>query len=663
MLLYGGDYNPEQWPEATWPEDVRLMREAGVNVVTVGVFSWARIEPRPGERDLGWLDRALDLLHAGGIRVFLATPTASPPPWMGHRWPETLPVDDGGHRLHYGSRNQFCPSSPVYREQALALVRDLAARYAGHRALAAWHVGNESGPSCWCDRTAEHFRRWLLARYGDLDGLNDAWGTTVWSQRYDDLIEVLPPRRAPWLRNPTQELDFRRFTSDALLELFLAERETLRRAAPEVPVTTNFIHLSGQVDQWAWAAQEDLVSVDLYPDPEDPNSHLEGAFGCDVARSLGGGRPWALMEQAPSAVNWRPRNLAKRPGQLRLWSLQAVARGADAVCSFQWRASRVGAERHHSGMVPHAGEDSRVFREVRALGADLRRLGEVAGQRVRAPVALLLDWEDRWALELGGHPRQDLSLADLVADWFRPLWRMGVVADVARPGSDLSAYAVVVAPNLYLVTDAAAARLAAYVAAGGCLVVGFFSGVVDERLHVRLGGWPAPAALRDAVGVRVEEHRPLGAAERLDCASEALGRFGATYWMDDLRAEGASAVASVEDGDFAGMPVVLRNAHGRGAAWYVGTRPDEAGRAAIVRRVCADAGVRSAVTDPPAGVECVLRGDVLFLLNHGDRAARVEVAGAHEDLLTGARSDGSVTLDRFGVAALRGLRPGGPASG
>ena len=324
---------------------------------------------------------------------------------------------------------------------------------------------------------------------------------------------------------------------------------------------------------------------------------------------------------------------------------------------FQWRASRVGAERHHSGMVPHAGEDSRVFREVRSLGADLRRLGEVAGRRVRAPVALLLDWEDLWRSSSAG----TRARASRWRTWSPTgSGRCGAWASWprARPESDLSAYAVVVAPNLYLVTDAASARLAAYVAAGGCLVVGFFSGVVDERLHVRLGGWPAPAALRDAVGVRVEEHRPLGAAERLDCASEALGRFRGTYWMDDLRAEGASAVASVEDGDFAGMPVVLRNARGRGAAWYVGTRPDEAGRAAIVRRVCADAGVRGAVTDLPADVECVPRGDVLFLLNHGDLAARVEVAGAHEDLLTGARSDGPVTLDRFGVAALRGLRAG-----
>jgi beta-galactosidase len=623
------------------------MREAGVRVLTVGVFGWSRIEPRPGERDLGWLDRVLDLLHSHDLRAFLATPTASPPPWLGHLRPETLPVDAAGRRLGYGSRNQFCPSAPAYRAAALALVEDLAARYAGHPALAAWHVGNELGPTCFCDETAAHFRWWLRARYGELDVLNEAWGTAVWSQRYGAWDEVLPPRRAPYLLNPAQQLDFRRFTSDALLEHYLAERAVLRRLAPGVPVTTNCISLSPQVDQWRWAAEQDLVSIDLYGDPEDPLAPVRDALACDAARSLGGGRPWALMEQAASAVSWRRRNLAKRPGQMRLWSLQAVARGADAVCFFQWRASRQGPEKFHSAMLPHAGPETRVHREVRALGAELARLGEVAGGRVPARVAVLLDWESWWAFDLEAHPRGDLDLLDLLAAWYRPLWQAGVAVDVAHPARDLGGYDLVLAPNLYLVTDAAAANLAGYVAAGGHLVAGFFSGVVDEHDRIR------PAPFRKLLGIVVEEFRPLGDDERVTCASAELGRFTGHLWTEDLRAEGAKAVAAIEAGDLAGTPAITRHAHGRGLAWYVATRPEDAALAALLRRACAAAGVRPAVAGLPAGVEAVRRGDVLFLLNHGEGEAVVALDGPHRDLLGGSVHDGSVALERFGAAALR----------
>ncbi|GAA1290449.1 beta-galactosidase [Saccharothrix xinjiangensis] len=644
-LRYGGDYNPEQWPEEVWAEDVELMRRAGVNTATVGVFSWARIEPRPGERDFGWLDRVLDLLHAGGIEVFLATPTASPPPWLGHRFPETLPVDFDGHRLAYGSRNQFCPSSPVYREHALALVTDLARRYADHPALKLWHVGNELGQVCHCDTTAAHFRRWLRARHGTLDELNEAWHTVFWSQRYGSWDEVIPPRRAPYLINPGQRLDFARFCSDTLVESFLAERDVLRRITPDVPVTTNFMGLHPVVDGWALAAHEDVVSHDWYPDPADPESHVLSALSFDLMRSLKRG-PWLLMEQAAGAVNWRRRNPPKPAGQLRAQSVQAVARGADAVCFFQWRASRGGAEKFHSGMVPHAGPDSRVFREVEALGADLAALAPVAGAPVVADVAVVLDWENWWAVELDAHPSGDFALLDRVRDCYRPLFELGATVDfvpaTASP-ADLAAYRLVVVPNLYLVRDPEPLR--SFVAGGGTVVVGFFSGVVDERDQVFPGGYPGP--LRELLGLRVEEVVPLGPDDVLACSSAELGGFTADFWRDDLLVEGAEVVAALDDG----TPVVLRHRHGAGAAWYVATRPEEGAAVRLFARVLAEAGVEPA-PDRPRGVEVVRRGDVLFLVNHGVDEVSVDVPGAHVDLLTGAGVSGSTTLGRFGVAAL-----------
>ncbi len=386
-IRYGGDYNPEQWPESTWAQDVRLMGEAGVNLVTVGVFSWSRLQPAPGELNAGWLDRVLGLLLAAGIGVDLATGTASPPPWLVAAHPEILPVTVDGQRLAPGARQHYCPSAPAFRAAAVDLAGRMARRYAGHPAVELWHVSNEYGchvPACYCELSAAAFRDWLRARYGELGALNEAWGGAVWSQDYTSWDQVQPPRTAPTHGNPAQQLDFARFSSAELLACYRAERDAIAAQAQHAPVTTNFMGFFRPLDQFSWAADLDVVSVDSYPDPADPESYLLSAMTCDLTRSvarLAGspGRPWVLMEQAPSAVNWRPVNVPKAPGQYRALSLQAVARGSDAVLSFQWRAAAAGAEKFHSGMLPHAGTDSRTWREVAGLGADLGRLAPVAG--------------------------------------------------------------------------------------------------------------------------------------------------------------------------------------------------------------------------------------------------------------------------------------------
>jgi beta-galactosidase len=657
-VFYGGDYNPEQWPEETWREDARLMNEAGVNLVSLGIFSWARLEPQPGAYDFAWLDRVMDLLHEHGVKVDLATATASPPPWLATLHPESLPVTADGVTLWPGARQQYCPSSAAYRAAAGALVRRVAERYRDHPALALWHGNNEYGchvAACYCDASAAAFRAWLRDRYGTLDRLNDAWGTAFWSQRYDRWEEIVPPRTAPTFPNPTQQLDFRRFSSDALLALFEMERAILTEVTPDVPVTTNFMGFFKPLDYWAWAAREDIVSHDAYPDPADPRAHVGAAMSYDLMRSLGGGRPWVLMEQVTSQVNWRARNALKRPGQMRLWSMQAVARGADGVMFFQWRAARAGAEKFHGAMVPHVGTgDSRIWREVTALGAELRRLDDVVGARTPAEVAIVFDWESWWALELDSHPSRDVRLLEQVGRYYAPLFDRNIAVDFVAPDADLARYRVALVPNLYLVRDGVAENLERFVAAGGRLVMSFFSGIADAEDHILLGGYPAP--FRALLGLRVEEFDPYAVGQTNGLIAADGGRHACDLWGDVIHLEGAEAIATFEQDFYAGGPAVTRHAYGDGAAYYVGTRPTEEYLARLLEGICRDAGV-SAPLDAPAGVEVTRRvageDSFLFALNHTADTVEFSLPRPAVDALTGQERDGVVQLGPREIVIVR----------
>jgi beta-galactosidase len=635
------------------------MQEAGVNLVSLGIFSWSRLEPEEGRYDFDWLDRIMDMLHEGGVSADLATATASPPPWMSHQHPEMLPVMADGVRLWHGGRQQYCPSSPVYRSGAERLVAALADRYANHPALAMWHVGNEYGchvPACYCDVSAAAFRAWLQERYGSVEHLNRAWGTDFWSQRYSDWDEVIPPRRTPTWPNPGQQLDFMRFSSDELLACYEVEHAVLTEKSPGVPVTTNFMRLFKPLDYWKWAEREDIVSDDVYQDPADPEAAMRAALAGDLMRSLGRGRPWVLMEQTPGRVNWRDVNVAKLPGQMRLWSYQAVARGADGVMFFQWRQSRAGAEKFHSAMVPHGPPDSSpVWREVKQLGQELRGLDAVCGTRVKSEVAIVLDWESWWALELPSKPSNRVRQVDQLEDYYRPLYGANVVPDFVRPEHDLSGYKLVLVPNLYLVSDEGAANLNEFVRAGGTLVMSFFSGVADPFEHIRLGGYPAP--FRRMLGLTVLDWLPLSDGEgvKLDFADGTQGR--ADLWSEMIELHGADVVATFSGTRLDGRPAITRHASGSGLAIYLGTRLDELAMARVIRSACGDARVEP-VMEVPAGVEVVrrdmARSSILFLLNHRDVDVDVPITQAGTNLVDGAQVHaGLLRIGPFGAAVIR----------
>jgi len=658
-LRYGGDYNPEQWDRATWREDVAAMRAAGVTTVTVGVFSWALLEPEPDRVETAWLDEVLDLLHGAGIEVDLATPTASPPPWLARLDPETLPVDASGHRLHHGSRTHFCPSSPTYRERALAITRAVARRWAAHPAVVMWHVNNELGTTCWCPRCGEAFRGWLRARYGSVEALDAAWGTAVWSQRYTRWEEVAPPLRAPYLLHPAHTLDYRRFASDALLALYRAERDAIREVDAVRPVTTNLMGFFGGADYRSWAGDLDVISDDSYPDPADPGSPVRAALTHDLMRSLADG-PWLLMEQAVGAVSWRPHNVPKTTAVMRQDALRAVAHGADGVLSFQWRASPAGPERFHSAMVPHAGTGTRLHRAVQQLGRDLAALADVAGTHERAEVALLHDWPSRWAAEEPATPSEHLRVLPQLEAWYRPFWETGVGVDVRHPGDDLEGYRLVLAPQLYLLTDDDAARLRRYVTDGGCLALGPFSAVADGNARVRTGPFPAP--FTDLLGAEGEEWWPLPGGGGDDdtvglvpdpASPEDVGSGTARTWAEVLRPTHGVVVARFDGGDVDGLPALVRSRDDR--LHYLATIPDDV----LLRRwllgLAERRGVapRHPVAAVPAGVEVARRGPVTFVLNHRRTAVEVPVRTPCLDLLDGVEHQARVPVPPGGTVVLR----------
>lgn len=654
---FGGDYNPEQWPEEVWREDARLMQEAGVNLVTVGVFSWARIQPTAQTWDFEWLDRVLDLLHAHGVAVDLATATASPPAWLTTAHPEMLPVDRLGHVLGQGGRQAWSPSSSVYREHSLRLVERMAARYKDHPALAMWHVSNELGchnGRSYSEDEAVAFRAWLEHRYGDLDTLNSAWGTSFWSQHYGTWEEIQPPRIAPSFSNPTQQLDFARFSSDALRDQLRAEAEILRRHTPDMPITTNFMVMGhfDKVDYGTWTDDVDLVSNDFYMMADDPDGHIELSFSADHTRGLGRGAPWMLMESSSSAVSWQPVNTAKPVHQMRRNSLTQVARGADAVCFFQWRAAAAGAEKYHSALLPHAGTDSELWRGVVALGQDLQRLAEVTGSRVEARVAIVMDYEAWWAAELDAHPSSLLAYRRTAEGWYRSLWEANVAVDVVPRSADLTGYRVVIVPMLYLVRDADIAAFDAFTRAGGHLLVTYFSGVTDEHDHVRIGGYPG--AFRDLLGVRADEFRPLLAGQEVTVAGAGLPAMTGTLWTEPVVAGDADVLATYTGGPSDGFAAVTRATRGEGAAWYVSTELDPAGRRAVVDALTGAAGVAAPVPST-AGIEVVVRhtdhAEFVFAINHTSEDGSVDDAGT--DLLTGRATQSPTPVPAYGVVVLR----------
>ena len=643
-IWYGGDYNPDQWPEEVWDDDVRLMKKAGVNLVSVGIFSWAKIETSEGVYDFDWLDRIIDKLGEAGIAVDLASATASPPMWLTQAHPEVLWKDYRGDVCQPGARQHWRPTSPVFREYALKLCHAMAEHYKGNPYVVAWHVSNEYGCHNRFDYSedAEHaFQQWCEERYGTIDAVNDAWGTAFWAQRMNDFSEIVPPRFIGDgnFMNPGKLLDFKRFSSDALKAFYIAERDALAEITPNLPLTTNFmVSASGSVlDYDDWGDEVDFVSNDHYFIPGE--AHLdELAFSASLVDGIARKDPWFLMEHSTSAVNWRDINYRKEPGQLVRDSLAHVAMGADAVCYFQWRQSKAGAEKFHSAMVPHAGEDSAVFRDVCELGADLNKLSDegILGSRLaKSRVAVVFDYESEWATEHTATPTQHVHHVDEPLAWFRALADQGVTADVVPVRGAWDGYEMVVLPSVYLLSEETTRRVRDYVVGGGRLVVTYYTGISDEKDHVWLGGYPG--SIRDVVGVRVEEFMPMGndftgVPDRLELSNGAVAHDIAD--VIGSVDESATVLATFKDNPWTGMdgvPAIVANTFGEGRSVYVGARLGREGLALSLPEILESLGMAEAGGNDGRVLHVEREGAdgsrFVFSLNRTHETVRVPVEG------------------------------------
>lgn len=658
-ILYGGDYNPNQWPKDIWQEDMRIFKDAHINTATINVFSWAKIQPSEHEYNFDELDEIVDMLSKENYDIVFATSTAALPGWMVRKYPEVMFTDYEGRQHKFGGRHNACPNSFVFKHYARELAYKLAERYADNPHVTCWHVSNEYGNECFCENCQKAFRVWLKDKYKTIDALNRAWNMEFWGHTVYDWDDVVPPNALSDGIGSEKtafagiSIDYRRFYSDSQLACFKMERDAIKSVKPDAFVTTNLMGTFKGLDYFKWAKEMDVVSWDNYPSYDTPWSSI--AMTHDLMRGLKD-EPFMLMEQTPSQQNWQKYNSLKRPGQMRAQSYQTLAHGADTIQFFQLRRSVGGCEKFHGAVIAHAGsENTRVFREVAQLGAELESFGDrTLGSRNEAEVGLIFDWDNYWALEYTSGPSEDLKYVDQIHQYYQYFYKKNIGVDMIPVDADFSKYKIVVAPVLYMVKDGMKEALENFVKNGGILITTFMSGIVGQSDNVYLGGYPGP--LREMAGVWVEEIDAL-APEQKNKAKFADGSTAACGLLCDLmHLEGAKELASYEEDFYAGMPAASKNTYGKGTTYYIATRFEEEGLAKILDQAVQEAGVSSVIPEE-TGLEVVTRVSdttrFYFVMNFTDEEQILpESLTGKKDMISGKMTEHGMKLKKWDVLLL-----------
>lgn len=667
-ILYGGDYNPEQWSEEIWGEDMKLLKKAEIDIVTLNVFNWAMLQPDEETYDFSRLDKTVERVTAQGMKICMATSTGAHPAWMARKYPDVLRTEFNGMKRKFGGRHNSCPNSPAFRKFSVRLAERLAEHYKNQDNIVAWHVSNEYGETCYCDNCEKEFRVWLRRKYTTLENLNHAWNTHFWGHTFYSWEEIVVPNLLSEHFEENRSmfqgitLDYKRFNSDSMLENFKDEYQAIKKYIPDARITTNFMGTYKTLDYKKWAKHLDMISWDNYPPKNAEPAQI--ALNHELMRGLKQGQPFMLMEQTPSVSNWLPDNGLKRPGIMRLLSYQAVAHGADTIMFFQMRRSPGACEKFHGAVIDHAGRsDTRVFRECAELGEELQRLGEeTLGTITNANAAIIFDWPTWWAIEGSAGPTTRLKYLDEILNYYRAFFENHIPVDIIGVDDDFSKYKFIAAPLFYMVKKGAAEKLEEYAAFGGQLLFTYFSGYTDENDYITCGGYPGE--LRALTGIWVEETDALSEQEKNAFCYKGR-EYPAELLCDIIHSEGAEILAKYQKDFYQNTPVITKNPYKKGNIYYVGTRSSKEFYRELLKDIGTECGLQTAFGEPITkedtfrGLETTVRENeknrYVFVLNHGKESAEVILPFTALELLTDRRYEKGAKLELLsaGVCILK----------